>query len=205
MRAKNVCVDLCFRFLMMLVVIPALLCMQQCYCVTLAMIPCYIALFFWIMDNASFIKSFVWNLFFIPCSCCAVFALGVMIFSGTINPWFCVCMLAIITMASFLLYPPLSQLKNFSLACLLLTFGGAVFFNTPVFTKIRVMEGIVEFALLLLCTIATSIATWNTNFKQWMRDSCFVVCDIYLCVLILIYFHEMPQIRAFIKQLMSLV
>lgn len=201
MRAKNVCVDLCCRFLLVLVVITALLCMQKVWPVPFVMIPCYLTIFFWLWMDASFVdclKSLVWNLFFVSCSGAAVFAL---LLFGRIDTLPYICVLAIITIASLLMYHPLSRLKNLCLACIFLILGGAILFNAPIFTKFTHKEGYFDFSMLLLFAISTSIATLNADFKQWMRDSCVVAYDICLCVFV--PFLYIPQIIAFFKRLAS--
>ena len=196
MRAKNVCVDLCFRFLMMLVVIPALLCVWPDPRRPFVIIPCYITIFFWLWRDTSFVdflKSLVWNLFFVSCSCVAMFELVILSYKSLL------CVSAI-TIASLLIYHPLLRLKNLCLACILWIFGGAILVDAPLFHKIINKEGYGSFSLLLLCAISTSIATLNADFKQWMRDSCVVAYD--LCLCLLIFIHRF-QIRAFFKTLVS--
>ena len=129
---------------------------------------------------------------------------ALLIFSG--HSLLCICLFAI-TIASLLMYHPLSRLKNLCFACILLIFGDAILFNAPLFHKFITKEGYFDFSMLLLFAISTSIATLNANFKQWMRDSCVVAYDTCLCILIFLHSFQIiaffRPLRAFFKTLVS--
>lgn len=163
-----------FKLGMILVVVPIFRLIPQCYALAVALLLSYLAIFHWLMNEVALWRSLKYFILTLPMWIACVLML------------FCSCMFifdnySLFFLALLSLCSTIYDIKHISLRCknLCMTFWITTvgFCCLILLCKNTFTEGVAELTLLLFFSCAATIATWNINFKQWLRDTFFSVLD----------------------------